>query len=1161
MPFIINQSVGAVAGVNSQAELLTALAGSDSIISLGANFSTTSQITISRTVEIKGNGHTISSAFAKTDNSNNSVIGIQGVTNTVTLSNLIIEGKDGVNLHGVNAYVSNAVLNDVTIRNNDNTAININGSEVVVNNLKTSGHKASLSFGIIDLATGSGVTRSPKLTVNGRSEHAESGNFHIKRLSGTVIDTNSQYNGPTNTLFWGYRYTLKSAPAVPTISSPAESQEITTTSTTVTWNAVVGASTYNVKLNGVVIANGLSTNSYNLSGLADGVSHKVEVQSVAASGLTSGWSATRTFKVADITPPAAPVITNSPVYVNASESNDQATWSHNGNDVDHFEYREYRNLDDANADTAYWTQVRTASERSQTVGQSWTSNITLYYRVVAVDAAGNRSALSELGTVIIDKSAPNISWQKQPDALYGNGAGFHVRPITSEVGTTKSVYIDSTAPENLVWTLTSDHKNFDTKNSNNQTLWDKLSDGEHKFVAVFKDAAGNETQSSSNVFVVDRTAPIVKITSPSIGDVKSGEITVTGTATDETSGISEVTVHLRKVKSNGKLDGFLTSITVPVVDGKYSTTIDSSLYGDGLYGVTVIGNDKAGNQNVGGGTHLKSFTIDNTKPVGTADLADIVRGNVSITQIIKDDNPASGKLRIWKLKADGTQDNDKFFAIGDLPVDSGGKIVYSLDTTKLFGDGLYIAKFTATDKAGNADVTVQKQFRVDNTNPTVTIKPESVGSEDSMLFCRVSFKLFDAGNIDKVTINGVEKNLTNNNWSDVNGVKPGAFGGVEGANTLVVYDVVGNTTTLNFTLDCTSPIGKISYSTTGWTNGSVTATLTTDEPVNTPDGWSRVSDTEFTKKYSSNLVEPVVLTDFAGNQSTLNVSINNIDKIKPAVSVDNLILDSTSKTLTAVFGATDSQSGIKSTSFAVYDTADKSGKKLIANSSANGEISIDISTLSNGTYYLHVFAEDNAGNMTGDNSSPLAYAFKVDRNQNNGDGDEGQTGTGPAGNESNNSNRPTALSPVVNNTAGTVARTSANTANNSNVNTTQSTDQTEANTQSTADSTRDDTAVLGTEDSKTNTGNSKWSVVNLVLAALTALLSVIALAGIVTKSKGDKKSSIIRAITLIPAISAAVAFFLIENLSLAMGWFNTWTILFAGIAILQIVLLTNTKRS
>lgn len=465
--------------------------------------------------------------------------------------------------------------------------------------------------------------------------------------------------------------------------------------------------------------------------------------------------------------------------------------------------------------------------------------------------------------MIIDKTAPNISWQKQPDAIYGAGAGFHVRPITSEVGTTKSVYIDSITPENLVWTLTSDHKNFDTQNTKNQALWDKLSDGEHKFIAVFKDAAGNETQSSSNVFVVDRTAPI----------------------------------------------------------------------------------------------------------------------------------------------------------------------------------------------------------------------------------------------------------------------------------------------------------GKISYSKINWTNSDVTATLTSNEPIKTPAGWLRVSDTEFTKKYTNNLTDSVTLTDIAGNQSTLAVSINNIDKTKPVISVDDLTLDNDNNILTSVFSATDSQSGIKTTSYAVYNTADKSGKKLIANSSANGKISIDISKLPNGTYYLHVFADDNAGNMTGDNSNPVAYSFKIYRIQNNDNNDSGSV---PSAVDTNNSGSSTALSQIVRNNGSAVARTDSNTVSRiANVDTKNQNEKAQAdvNQLSENNSENNNTAVLGTEDSKTNKDNARWSVINLILAALTVLMSLISLAGLVTKSKNSKRASIIRGITLIPAIGSVIALFLIENISLAMGWFNAWTILFAVIAAIQIALLGSAKRS
>ncbi|MET0716348.1 MAG: alpha/beta hydrolase domain-containing protein, partial [Mycetocola sp.] len=117
-------------------------------------------------------------------------------------------------------------------------------------------------------------------------------------------------------------------------------------------------------------------------------------------------------------------------------------------------------------------------------------------------------------------------------------------------------------------------------------------------------------------------------------------------------------------------------------------------------------------------------------------------------------------------------------------------------------DGEYTLRYNAQDLAGNISVTGTQPFTIDSTKPTVTVKDGStftVGANG--VFDIVSFKLFDAGKIDKVTLNGQVKDLTNNAWSDVNFVKPAVFGAVRGANTLVVYDVAGNSTSVTFTLN------------------------------------------------------------------------------------------------------------------------------------------------------------------------------------------------------------------------------------------------------------------------------------------------------------------------------------------------------------------------
>ncbi len=117
-------------------------------------------------------------------------------------------------------------------------------------------------------------------------------------------------------------------------------------------------------------------------------------------------------------------------------------------------------------------------------------------------------------------------------------------------------------------------------------------------------------------------------------------------------------------------------------------------------------------------------------------------------------------------------------------------------------DGSYTLRYNAHDLAGNVSSTGSFAFTIDATKPKVTVKDGAeftVATGDT--YDKVSFKLYDAGKVDKVEINGVAKDLSNNAWSDVNFVAPGVFGAVKGQNTFVVYDVAGNTETVTFTLN------------------------------------------------------------------------------------------------------------------------------------------------------------------------------------------------------------------------------------------------------------------------------------------------------------------------------------------------------------------------
>lgn len=131
-----------------------------------------------------------------------------------------------------------------------------------------------------------------------------------------------------------------------------------------------------------------------------------------------------------------------------------------------------------------------------------------------------------------------------------------------------------------------------------------------------------------------------------------------------------------------------------------------------------------------------------------------------------------------------------------------GAVAASHTATVQLPDGVYTIKYNAHDRAGNVSKTSAFEVAVDATKPRATIKEGAAYTvERGGSYDLISFKLYDAQKIDRVTLNGKVKDLTDNVWSDVNFVKPGTFGAVRGANTLVVHDVAGNTETYTFTLN------------------------------------------------------------------------------------------------------------------------------------------------------------------------------------------------------------------------------------------------------------------------------------------------------------------------------------------------------------------------
>lgn len=107
---------------------------------------------------------------------------------------------------------------------------------------------------------------------------------------------------------------------------------------------------------------------------------------------------------------------------------------------------------------------------------------------------------------------------------------------------------------------------------------------------------------------------------------------------------------------------------------------------------------------------------------------------------------------------------------------------------------------------------------------------------------------------------------------------------------VIVKDLVGNETKTSVSvtnIDKVAPIGNVTYSTIEPTNQDVTATITANEKIQQVEDWTISSDlTTLTKTFAVNDEETVIITDLAGNTTSIPVVVNNINKTEIVALVD-----------------------------------------------------------------------------------------------------------------------------------------------------------------------------------------------------------------------------------------------------------------------------------
>ncbi len=745
------------------------------------------------------------------------------------------------------------------------------------------------------------------------------------------------------------------------------------------------------------------------------------------------------------------------------------------------------------------------------------------------------------------------------------------------------------------------------------------------------------------------------------------------------------------LRLNGdKICGYATNVnsitpTWDAVPGAVSYNYRVVLPGGGVYGPINVGNVTSVTGPFGAqGT--STFSVQAVAANGlTSDWAtpcavsyDVTDPSFAIT------NPANGSFvrGTQTIDAQITDDSDITKVLMNIAGDSrswtngsSSTITRSGDTfstvfdTTTVADGPVYVTLRGTDGAGNTRywnnnaANRQHVFIVDNTKPEISVSGYQ-GDLASKTFREVSFKLKDLGSkIDRAELNG--KPFTSNHgssWGDLNTVwaNKSWSGAQQGANTLVLYDMAGNSSSYTFTIDTVAPTATLSYTPAGpaWTKNNVTVTLTASEPIKQsalPGTWLKVSDTVYKKVFPANAVQNVALEDLAGNTGSATVTINWIDKIAPTYTITNPIAGDTFATAKngnklIVRGSFNDNIGGSGANYIqlqlVKDGLDRG--IVTTHGSVDNDIlaEFDVTGFEDGEYYVNVLgAADVAGNWAEgpqmsikvfiDNTAPIVTVNSIADSTNTTpvisgttsekggdvtifiDGNEVATVTsdidgnwlytpatalavGPhtviavatdaVGNTSSSDTSTaqpywttfavTAVTPPNSNTNGNtgagddeVNRASANqfvapgstNANVLNANANNNGNATTDTTPTTDEATDTDVLAATTTDGKKEAGEvlaaqdtkGNWSVVNLVLAVVTIILSLAALLGLARKKDG----TVPRILTLVPVAIAVTAFLFIENLSASMIWLNWWTVLYAVVLAIQVAIVSSLKNS
>ncbi|MCM3664687.1 Ig-like domain-containing protein [Mesobacillus subterraneus] len=413
-------------------------------------------------------------------------------------------------------------------------------------------------------------------------------------------------------------------------------------------------------------------------------------------------------------------------------------------------------------------------------------------------------------------------------------------------------------------------------------------DGEYEITVNAKDAAGNQGDTETIHFTVDKIDPELSITGVEDNNNYRTDKPVTVKITDRNIDLSRTEL---KVEKNGKV----YSIGEPALTSKTAAGKSFTFSEEGSFKIDLNTVDKAGNKKV---HDTIAFIIDKTNPVVKIDGVE----NNSF-------NPAAKSVIISVDELNFTTNNVDISATKDGADFNIGKWNNGSKLSKLgynFNkDGLYTILATAKDKAGNGPISQKMTFTVDKVKPAIEIK----GVENNAYYKvdkPVSIAIRDVNlDINRVSVTRSGAAYGIGGFSVKNGVASLSHNfSKEGDYSILVeaIDKAGNSfsSTMKFTIDKTKPVitpkfkGQNRVIKNGeYINEVFTPEFALDEREDmivsaTLNNGGNLGNNIPVAAREMSYTYKVLARDKAGNESTLEISFT-LDTTKPLLNISGVL--------------------------------------------------------------------------------------------------------------------------------------------------------------------------------------------------------------------------------------------------------------------------------